>query len=62
MKVYIIEQCYGWDEIIITGVFTDKKQAKKYARKSFRDYGGWGNSVEEYEVNKYIENEYKRKE
>lgn len=60
MKVYLIKQAINWDDSEITGVFTDKKQAEKYAKKSFKDYGGWGNSVEEYEVDKYIENEYKK--
>lgn len=56
MKVYIIQQAVNWDDREITGVFTDEKQAKKYAKKSSKDYGGWGNSIEEYEVNKYNSN------
>jgi hypothetical protein len=53
MKVYVIIQSVGWDERVITGVFTDEEEAKKYAKKSFKDNGGWGNRVQEYELDRY---------
>lgn len=55
MKVYIIEQSINWEGHEITGVFTDKKQAEKYAKKSRKDNDGWGNYISEYELDKYID-------
>lgn len=55
MKVYIIEQSVNWENTEITGVFTDEKQAEKYAKKSRKDNHGWGNCILEYELDKYID-------
>lgn len=55
MKVYVIEQSVNWDDCEITGIFTDRKQAEKYARKSRKDNHGWGNCVSEYELDKYVD-------
>ena len=55
MKVYAIRQQIGSDNERITGIFTDEEQAKKYAKKSFKDYGDWRNLIEVYELDKYYE-------
>jgi hypothetical protein len=59
MKVYVIWQAVGWECEEITGIFTDEKEAKKYAKKSKKDYGGWGNYVAKYELNKYYKDIFK---
>lgn len=55
MKVYVIEQQMNWENSEITGIFTDKKQAEKYARKSKKNNDGWGNCILEYELDKYVD-------
>ena len=55
MKIYLIVQADGWDSSVITGVFTDKRQAEKYAKKSKKLSGGWGNRVDTYVLDKFYE-------